>query len=273
MSNPTEGYVVIAQNNSTTDYVACARVLAKSLKVSGDTRPITLCTNSLDYSGLEIFDTVQLLKGGKQSSEWRLCDDWQVFELSPYDRTFKIEADVLVTRPLDNWWTACQDRDLVVAVGTRDFKQRQSTVRYYRQTLDKNCLPDVYNGLTYFTRSNLSKKFFKLVKQIFDNWTDINDSLQSSSPLKDADTDTVYAIAASILGIEHTTLPTNLIQWIHMKSKINGTTEDWTQELCWELVGSDFRINTISQLWPVHYHVKQLAQQLEPYYDKQLNNK
>jgi hypothetical protein len=274
MSKQTEGYIVVAQNNDITDYVACARVLAKSLKLSGDHRPVTLCTDSLNYPGLEIFDTVEILiSDQKKDDQWRLQDDWQIFELSPYDRTFKIEADVLVTRSLDNWWQACSDRDLVVAVGTRDFRQKLSPVRYYRQVLDRNCLPDVYNGLTYFTKSDLSKQFFKLVKQIFNDWTEINGSLQSPSSLTNADTDTVYAIAASVLGVENTTLPTDLIQWVHMKSKINGTTEDWTQELCWELVGSDFRINTVSQLWPVHYHVKQLAQQLEPYYDKQLNNR
>lgn len=265
-----QGYVILAQNNTDTDYVACARVLAKSIRLSGDTRPITLLTDNTSYPGLEIFDTVKLLKKTR-GAKWKLNDDWQVYDLSPYDETFKIESDVLVTRSLDSWWSACQDRELVVATGTRNFKQQQSTVRYYRQVLDKNLLPDVYNGITYFKKSRLSKQFFKLVKTIFDNWREINGSLEYSSSLTDADTDTVYAIACKILGVEHTTLPENILQWVHMKSKINSTGEDWTQELIWELVDNDFRINTISQLYPVHYHIKSLAQELESLYDKKLN--
>ena len=54
-----------------------------------------------------------------------------------------------------------------------------------------------------------------------------------------------------------------------MKQKINNLlVEDWTRELIWELVGTDFRINTMSQLYPVHYHTKSLAQYLEPAYDR-----
>jgi hypothetical protein len=85
------------------------------------------------------------------------------------------------------------------------------------------------------------------------------------------DTDTVYAIAAQARGIEHCTMPNDMIQFVHMKQKINGTlVEDWTRELVWELVDTDFRINTISQLYPVHYHNKSLASELEAYYDQQV---
>lgn len=266
----TQGYVILAQNNTDTDYVQCARVLAKSIRLTGDTRPITLVTDTLDYSGLEIFDQVKLLKKTR-GAKWKLNDDWQVYELSPYDETFKIESDVIVTRSLDSWWNVCSDRELVVATGTRNFKQQQSTVRYYRRVLDENLLPDVYNGITYFKKSQLAKKFFGLVKTIFNNWQEINASLERASPLEHADTDTVYAIVCKILGEENTTTPQQILQWVHMKSKINSTAEDWTQELVWEIVNSDFRINSYSQLYPVHYHVKSLAQELEPYYDEQLN--
>ena len=267
----TEGYVILAQNNSTTDYVQCARVLAKSLRSVGDTRPITLITDRESHDH-EIFNSVVTMKSTSKG-EWKLGDDWQVYDLSPYDRTFKIESDVVVTRSLDNWWELCRGRSILVATGTRDYYQRPATSRHYRHVIDSNGLPDVYNGLTYFERSSFAKKFFSVVKTIFKNWSDINQSLSTPSILQSADTDTVYAIACEILGRELTTLPDSPIQWTHMKSRINGTTEDWTQELCWELVDTDFRINTVSQLWPVHYHIKNFAAQLEIIYDRQLSGK
>jgi len=47
---------------------------------------------------------------------------------------------------------------------------------------------------------------------------------------------------------------------IHMKQFINGTpTEDWTDTFIPELLPHTFRINTIPQIYPVHYHVKAFA--------------
>ena len=256
----TEGYIISAINISTVDYECCARVLIKSLRAVGDSRPVTIVTASDLRS-----DAVSSTTHGSYS------DDWQVYELSPYDRTFKLEADMIVTRPLDSWWTLLKHRDLHIAEGCRDYKQRMATSRHYRYVNDQNGLPDLYNGITYFNKSGFAETFFRTVRTIFKHWTDINQSLDNPSMLQYGDTDTVYAIAAQTLGIEQCTLSNNMIQFVHMKQKINGTlSEDWTRELVWELVDTDFRINTVSQLYPVHYHNKSLAKELEAYYDKQV---
>lgn len=272
MKSNSEGYVVIALNNSITDYIQCARVLAKSLRSVGDIRPITLITDTKNRDNLDIFDSVVTIESN-DVSDWRLSDDWRVYHSSPYERTFKIESDVIITRPLDNWWELCRERDILVATGTRDYHNVLSPSRYYRRTIDSNGLPDVYNGITYFRRSRFAQKFFKTVRTVFENWQEINQSLASPSSSVTADTDTVYAIVCQLLGPELTTLPNSPIQWIHMKSRINGTIENWTQELCWELVGHDFRINTISQMYPVHYHIKDLAEKLEKIYDNRRDKK
>lgn len=254
----TEGYVVFAIDTDTTDYGQCARVLAKSLQAVGDTRPVKIIT----VSDLRP-DEIGSLTHGSYS------DDWQVYQLSPWDRTIKLEADMIVTRPLDSWWTLLKNRDLHVASGCRNYRQQPSTNRFYRWVNDQNALPDLYNGITYFRKSTIAQEFFALVREIFAGWTEINNELHKPSMLSRGDTDTVYAIAAQILGVERCTIPNNMIQFVHMKQKINNLlVEDWTRELIWELVDTDFRINTVSQLYPVHYHNKTLAKQLEPYYDR-----
>jgi hypothetical protein len=51
---------------------------------------------------------------------------------------------------------------------------------------------------------------------------------------------------------------------VHMKKAINKLQEeDWTRELIWEYAPGSFRLQTIQQLWPVHYHVKKFAKNLE----------
>jgi hypothetical protein len=251
----TQGYIIQAINTDTVDYQTCAQVLVKSLRAVGDIRPVTILT---DISN----DKVSSATYGPYA------DDWQVYEQSPYDETFKLEADMIVTRSLDSWWNSMKNRDLHIATGCRDYKQHVSKSRYYRQVFDKNNLPDVYNGITYFKKSLLSKQFFDIVKLIFENWQEINNNLSYSSELTYGDTDTVYAIAANIIGIEQCTIPNSSIQFVHMKQRIhNGLMDDWTKEMIWELIDSDFRINTISQLYPVHYHIKSLASDLELAYD------
>lgn len=256
----TQGYIIHAVNTGTVDYEQCARVLIKSLRAVGDTRPVTVIT-ARDFRS----DSVSSATHGVYA------DDWQLYQLSEYSETFKLEADMIVTRPLDSWWQLCAQRDLFIANGCRNYKQEQSDVRYYRQFNDKNLLPDLYNGITYFKKSQTAERFFNTVRTVFENWSEINSALTSPSALPWGDTDSVYAIAASIIGPEHCTVANDIIQWVHMKKQINYLlVEEWDRELIWELVGSDFRINTISQLYPVHYHVKSLAQELEAYYDRQV---
>lgn len=254
----TQGYIIHAVNTDTVDYQACARVLVKSLRSVGDTRPVTILTKVPT-------DPVSSLTHGSYA------DDWQVYEQSPYDKTFKLEADMIVTRSLDSWWNYVKDRDLHVATGCRNYLQQMSKSRFYRQVNDTNILPDLYNGITYFKKSDIAKQFFLTVRQIFKDWTEINRSLKQPSQLEYGDTDTVYAIAAQIIGIENCTIPNSPIQFVHMKQKINNClVDDWTKELVWELIGSDFRVNTVSQLYPVHYHIKSLATSLEALYDSQI---
>ena len=256
----TQGYIIHAVNTDAVDYEQCARVLIKSLRAVGDTRPVQVIT-ARDFRS----DSVSSATHGVYA------DDWQLYQLSEYSETFKLEADMIVTRPLDSWWQLCAQRDLFIANGCRNYKQEQSDVRYYRQFNDKNLLPDLYNGITYFKKSLTAERFFNTVRTVFENWSEINSALASPSALEWGDTDSVYAIAASIIGPEHCTVANDIVQWVHMKKQINYLlVEEWDRELIWELVGSDFRINTISQLYPVHYHVKSLAQELEAYYDRQV---
>ena len=264
----TKGFLIVAQNSGSVDYIACARVLAKSLKLTNSQYPVTLLTDRLDYPGLDIFDTTLTFPfGDHSSSDWKLENDWQCYFASQYDETIKLEADVIVTRSLDSWWELCKNHDLMIATGCRTFRGDIATSRYYRKLLDRNGLPDAYNGITYFKRSELASEFFGRVKFYTENWTIAQSRLNTDEPFN---TDTAYALSTSDIEVPCTS-NANFMQWAHMKQYINNLrSEDWTQDLVWELIGTDFRINTVSQLYPVHYHVKELAKLLEPLYDRQL---
>lgn len=250
------GYLIPAINNDSTDYVKCAVLLAESIKHWNSNANITLLTNH--DCGNTVFDQTIVLPFGDQSTgQNKQCNDWQVFRASPYRQTIKLEADMLVTSSIEHWWTLFEHRDVVISTGCRDFYGKPSGSRFYRQLIDTNNLPDVYNAITYWRMSQTANDFFLLVRRIFENWNDFKKLIKFAD--EEASTDVVYALAAQIIGVEQVTLPfTSYPQIVHMKKHIIPITgTDWTQELVWEYNNSNLKINTIAQHGAFHYNVKE----------------
>lgn len=234
------GYLIPAIGD---EYVGCAKQLAKSIREWHPTADITILTTDM-------------LPYGDQGGQ---ANDWQVFRASPYRQTIKLEADMWCAGPVDHWWTLFENRDVVISQGCRNFYDQPAHNRHYRQTIDRNQLPDVYNAITYWRLSHTAKDFFELVRAIFEHWKNYATLLKF--PDEKPTTDVVYAMAAEIIGRDQVTLPPGLgPQIVHMKKRIIGTrTEDWTRELVWEKTQPGLRIHTVAQWGMVHYHVKQWA--------------
>jgi len=234
------GYLIPAVNSGSVDYVACAEQLADSLTQFHPDANITILTKDmLPHGDL----------GG-----W--ANDWQCFEVSPYRQTIKLEADMLVTSPIDHWWTLFESRDVVISQGCRDFYGQPSNCRKYRSLFDENHLPDVYNAITYWRLSSTAQQFFQYVCEIFSNWDKFKGILKFSDELPS--TDVVYAMTAVIMGVDRVTLPLELgPSMVHMKQAIIPTmTSDWTNELVWEDARPGLRIQTVAQSGLFHYHHK-----------------
>jgi hypothetical protein len=231
------------------DYVKCAKALELSINnVMPDANVTIITTNLLPY-GDQAPDTF-----------WKLQNDWQVYDASPYEYTIKLESDMYLPRSIEHWGDALKDRDVDISTSIRNFKQEVSEVKAYRRFITDNKLPDTYNGLTYFRKSELADKFFAIVRDVFENWDEYRKSLKCNVD-EIATTDWAYALAAHILGEENTTLPQfDSMSMVHMKQFINGLpTEKWTDTFIHELYPHTFRINTIAQMYPVHYHLKEFA--------------
>ena len=196
--------------------------------------------------------TTDMLPHGDQGG-W--ANDWQMFSVSPYRETIKLEADMIATSAIDHWWTLFELRDVVISQGCRNFYDEPADSRFYRKIFDQNHLPDVYNAITYWRLSKTARDFFDLIRDIFEHWNDYRTLLKF--PDDTASTDVVYAMAAQIMGPELVTLPEGLGPTIvHMKRHINAMhTQDWTQEFIWET--DPARINTVAQWGFLHYHIKE----------------
>jgi hypothetical protein len=229
------GYVIPAIG---AEYEQCARQLEASIHQFHPDAQVTIVT-------------ADMLPHGDQGG-W--ANDWQMFQISPYRQTIKLEADMIATGPVDHWWTLFELRDVVISSGARTFYDEPATSRFYRKCFDANDLPDVYNAITYWRLSKTAQEFFSLVRSIFENWTEFRKLLKF--PEETASTDIVYAMVAQIIGPEQITLPTGLgPSIVHMKQHVNPLqSADWTQELIWE--NNPARINTVAQQGFVHYYQK-----------------
>ncbi len=244
-----QGYVVLAVNSDTVDYVHCAGMLVQSLKTQHPDARVCLIT---DHPVKDpVFDYVHVLP---VVSDNAYANDAAVFQLTPFRETIKLEADMLIASPISHWWQLFRHRDVVISTGCRDWRGNVSTVRHYRRVFDQNHLPDVYNAITYWRLSDTAKEFFGLVRDIFANWEHVR-TLIKFSPVT-ADTDLVYALAAQIMGEHRVTIPfATYPKIVHMKPRHAGTTDQWTHELTWE--HDPLRINTVAQWGAFHYHIKE----------------
>lgn len=257
------GYVVLANNTESTDYLTCARALAKNLRYWMPDCKICLITNDAETD--TVFDIIKPLPFGDRGG-W--ANDWQVFAATPFRETIKLEADMIVNSDISHWWNWFEHRDIVISRGMRNYLNDISDCRAYRRLFDDNNLPDVYNAITYWRLSRTAAEFFQLVQNFFENWNEVRRALKYCDNVP-PNTDMIYAMVAQYMGVERVTLPDSWPSIIHMKSAINYLKTDaiaWTDEFVYELVDGRLRINTVEQHGCVHYHHKTMANELEEYY-------
>jgi len=248
----TRGFVIMAQNTEKTDYVKCAEALKLSIKRVMPDANVTIITTDMLPHGDQAPD-----------SDWKLINDWQVYEASPYDETIKLEADMFLPRSIEHWFDILSINDVTLCTKIRNYKGEISDVRVYRKFIDDNNLPDIYNAITYFKKSDTAERFYGIVRDVFENWEEYK-AILKCNPTEEATTDWVYAIASHIIGIEKTTLPNfNELSMTHMKQFVSGTTtENWTDTLVYELLPDVLRVHTYSQEYPFHYHSKSFSDKI-----------
>ena len=263
-----QGFMTIAQNTDDIDYLRLAYLQAMSVKLTMPNSKYALAVDentllSVTDQHRQVFDYIIPIENDlAKHDSWKMRNEWQLFYLTPFKETIKIESDLIFTRSIEHWWHSFRLRDLILSTGCRDYLQNLSSVRSYRKLFDDNNLPDVYNGLMYFRYSQTSAEFFRAAENIFNNWEYICDNILKNCRDSVLSTDVVYALAAQIIGVEKCTLPKlDFINFVHMKSKINGFNSNlpWQEIVVCETELPMIRINNINQYHPLHYQEKSWA--------------
>lgn len=264
------GYLTIAQNSGEVDYLKMAYAQALSIKLTQRTNKkyaviVDKATEAqMQNKYLKVFDHVIVLpKDYAENEEWKMSNEWQVGNLTPFRETIKVEADILFTRCIDHWINAFRFNEICFAEGCCDYMARPSHARNYRTLFDRLKLSDIYSGMYYFKYSKAATEFFSAARHIFLHWEEFK-ALPALTefpihPSTPPSTDLVMALTAELHGVNACRIPTlDFIKFAHMKSAHNGLPEqaEWFEVFHYEQDGVDIRVNNKSQYYPFHYQSK-----------------
>jgi hypothetical protein len=220
------GYLIIVAEHDTIDYVQLAYGLALSIK--NTQRP------GFDQVAL-VIDNKQKLQNIKSDwvfdhvIEWDQETFWDgrswMDQLSPFDNTVCLDADMLFLRDYSHWAEYfIENSELYIANKSFTYRGETVTDQYYRKAFVKNQLPNLYSFYTFFKKdSELAKEFFNLGRDIIKNPVEFANMFLSEHKPKILGTDEAFALAAKILDI------TDVISYdldfprvVHMKPMIQN---------------------------------------------------
>ena len=265
-----QGWLVVAQNSSTVDYADLAYTLALSIRATQSVKLVCLVTDQATLDAMSdkqraAFYHIALLDNPADNA---FENDWQIWGLSPFKETIKVEADCVVPISLDYMWNYLRNRDVAIAVGAMDHRGQRYTGDKYRSFYAANYLPDVYNGLTYWRYTRTSAEFFTLLKTLTLNWPTVVEQYKFMP--RELSTDTLYAVAAQIFGEERVTLPD--WSWTHMKPAVLDLPETaaWQDTMMASVNQQGVFIGGYRQSNVLHYHTKDAAfiTELQEYYER-----
>ena len=234
----TRGYLILAQNGNSNDYVRMAYVLALTIKLTQkEVTSVSLVTDVVDavpdhYKS--VFDHVIEIPwyDDALASEWKIENRWKIYHITPYEETVLLDADMLFLTNVDNWWSYLnKNYDLFITSQVLTYRNEIVTGDYYRRAFVENDLPNTYSAFMYFKKSQLAEEFWTLVEIIAKNWQEFYNKFLLEYKPKNLSMDVVFALAVKILGIEdQITSSFNYPTFTHMKSRIQNwhiSTNDW----------------------------------------------
>jgi hypothetical protein len=236
----TKGYVVLAQNTDTIDYVRQAYALALSLKLSQSTvSNISIITDDLvpeEYKS--VFENIIPIPWGDAAvnSRFKVENRWKIYHASPYDQTIVLDTDMLVLDDLTSFWNTFEHYDVYYTSKVLDYRNKLVTSDYYRKAFTANHLPNLYSGLHYFKKGDFAKEFYSWIEVITNNWEMFYGHFVSEHYPDRASMDITAALAAKVMDVSEQVTNTkhDPVTFVHMKSRIQGWTEptdSWMQSV------------------------------------------
>ncbi len=253
----SKGHVFLAQN-SKIDYVTQAYALACSIKNLNDENKTCIITNDFvpdDYH--KVFDHVIKIpfNDDAKDKEWKIENRWKIIHSSPFDENLVYDTDMLLLTSNDHWWKYLKDCDLAFTTNVFDYRNNLIRSRYYRKMFDDNYLSDIYTGVYYFKKTDLSYNFFKWLEIITKNYEEFYQRFSSKSSQKFCSMDVNSALAIKFMGIEDRSYK-NILSFVHMKPSLQGWDQkysSWVDAVPYYFDGKNLIVGNYLQTGLFHY--------------------
>ena len=253
----SKGFLTIAQNSTNVDYVRMAYVLAMSIKLTQSKhKNISIIVNAgeqIRNTWLPFFDKIIYVDIPEE--EWKIQNKWQYYQLTPYDETIVLDADMILINDVDTWWDSFENTDLEFVTVAKNYRGENIVSDYYRKTFTENKLPNLHTALFYFKKTTQNRHFFKYVKLIFENWELFYEKLLKNPP-KFLSGDVAYSLAASLFFYRNWD---NILTFTHMRGRLqdDDIVSEWNKELPSFFTNyhgkPELKVNNFNQIYPFHY--------------------
>ena len=209
----SKGYIVIAQNNDTTDYLEQAYALALNLKLTQSiVNNLTVCVDAktkklITQKHKDIFDHIVDIPwlDDAADADWKINNKWKYYHCTPYEQTVILDTDMLFMTDLSHWWEYFTHWDMMATTNVQTYRGETIIDNHYRKTFGPNMLPNVYTAFFYFNKkSNMVNEYFSVVEDIFRRWEYYRDTALVLPKQEFLSADVVYAMAMKMLDIVST---------------------------------------------------------------------
>ena len=250
----SKGYLVMAQGEV---YAKQAEHLARSIKKTQSciSRLSVITDQEVDAT---LFDQVIAISNDLAvDSNWKIENRVNFYDLTPYDETVILDADMLFLSDVSHWWNLFDKYDLLLTSKVLTYRGIEVDDQYYRKTFKFNDLPNVYSAFTYFKKSDLTETFFKLVKSIVSKWSTWTQQHTPVEAQRFPSIDVAMSMAVKILDIEQdVTSKLDYPTFTHMKGMCQGWTKpalEWNEVLGIYKTSSDLKLGAFPQTGILHY--------------------
>lgn len=257
----SKGFVVLAQNNGTVDYIKQAYALALSIKSSQkEITNISLVTNDkVPKKYKSVFDKIIPIPWNDDAVEtqWKIENRWKLYHASPYYESIVLDVDMLLLEDISGWWEYCGNFNIRFCSKITNYKLENVVDTVHRKSFVANKLPNVYHALHYFKKSDEAANFYKVLEYVVNNWAFCYGQIAPNEYQNWLSMDLACAVAIELSGMQELIDINSPLQFTHMKTPIQGwsvTPESWQDMIAWHLTpAGKLVVGNISQDKLFHY--------------------
>ena len=219
----SKGFVVLAQNTETVDYVKQAYALALSIKATQcSVNGITLITNNIvpdEYKS--VFDNIVDIPWGDlaKNPDWKVENRWKFIHASPYNETIVLDTDMLFLDDISDWWKYCEGSDVKYCSTIKNYRGKVvEHDLHHRKAFVNNNLPNPYVALHYFRKTQFAYDFYKVLEFVCKNWEKSYKDFAPKNYQNWLSMDLATAITIEMMGVADQVLDVECpFEFVHMK--------------------------------------------------------